>query len=140
AGRWGDDLEWSTALPLSFGLRSLQFRMAKAANDVVIDHPDRLHEGVTDRGTDELEAPPFQVFAQGIRLGGRGRHVLQRLPGVLLGHALHELPEVLVERPKLLLNEQDSFGVLDSGSDLQAMADDPWIGQQSIHLLLAVAG
>jgi hypothetical protein len=40
----------------------------EAADQMVVDHADGLHEGVANRGADELEAVVFQRFAHGMRL------------------------------------------------------------------------
>ena len=40
--------------------------MAEALDEMIVDHANRLHEGVANRGADELEATPFQIFAHGI--------------------------------------------------------------------------
>ncbi len=44
----------------------LELSVAEALDQVVVDHADGLHEGVADRGADELEAPTLQVFAHGV--------------------------------------------------------------------------
>jgi hypothetical protein len=40
--------------------------MAKAINCMIIDHTDRLHEGVANRRANEFETAPDQVFAHSI--------------------------------------------------------------------------
>lgn len=44
----------------------LQLGVPEAFDKVVIDHAHGLHEGVTNRAADELEATSLQVFAHGI--------------------------------------------------------------------------
>ena len=40
--------------------------VAKALDKVIVDHPDRLHEGVADRAADELETSSLQILAHGV--------------------------------------------------------------------------
>ena len=42
--------------------------VAKTINRVVVHHAHRLHEGITDRRTDELEASRQEIAAQGVGL------------------------------------------------------------------------
>src|SRR5438270_8864948 len=107
--------------------------MAKAADDVIVDHADRLHEGIADRGTDELKAASLELLAHRVRLRRLGRHLLGRLPGMMLHTASDELPDVTVEASEFLQHAQECLGVLDGCLDLEPVADDSWIGQQCLH-------
>lgn len=75
--------------------------MARARDEVVVGEPDRLHEGVDDSGSDEAEAAPDHVLADGLRLGRLHRD----LPAVLVARrqrlVVHERPHVLVQRAKV---------------------------------------
>lgn len=42
--------------------------IAEAADEIVINHSNGLHEGVTDRRADKLETATLQVIAQHVRL------------------------------------------------------------------------
>ena len=99
----------------------LQLSVPEAIDKVVIHHANRLHESITDRAADELEAPAFQVLAHGIRFGCLGRNDLHRLPCVLLRLASDELPDVFIECAVLLLHGQKRFGILDGGLELRTM-------------------
>src|SRR5688572_13409684 len=44
-------------------------RPFEAIGGMVIDHPDRLHEGIADGRPDELESAPAQIAAERIGLG-----------------------------------------------------------------------
>jgi len=46
------------------------FGKAEAANDVIIDHTNCLHEGITNGRPKEVEAPLLQVFTYRIRQCG----------------------------------------------------------------------
>jgi len=65
---------------------------------VVIDHPGGLHEGVADPSG-------FQLVIDCFTTG--------------------ELPDILVEDAKLLLNLQETTSIADCGMDLGLVADDP---------------
>ena len=68
---------------------------------MVVDHARRLHEGVADGRADEVEAALFQILAHGVRFGVCARHLLQRLPRVLLGLAADKLPDVGIKAAEL---------------------------------------
>src|SRR3989442_500169 len=83
--------------------RALQLRMAEASDEVIVDHPDRLHEGVADGRADEAEPTADQGLAHAVRLARAGRELAQRAARVLLGRSADEFPEECVERPFLFL-------------------------------------
>src|SRR4030095_1301434 len=82
------------------------FFMPKAINPVVVNHADRLHKGVADRGAHEAEASRQEILAQCIRDLSARRHVTHFFEGALDGTAIHETPEVRIETAKLLLHCQ----------------------------------
>jgi len=47
---------------------SAAFSISKAMDQMLIDHSDRLHEGVADCRADEFEAAFLEVFAHSVRL------------------------------------------------------------------------
>jgi len=51
-------------------LQRRQLRVPKAINDMVIDHPSRLHKSVANRRPYELEAALSQILAHRIRIFG----------------------------------------------------------------------
>src|SRR5262245_1900434 len=53
----------------------IQFLPAKTAHLMVVHHAHRLHEGVHDRGADELEAALLQVLGQRVGHFGARRDV-----------------------------------------------------------------
>ena len=57
---------------------SSPFRDENNTNRVIVDHAHRLHEGITDRRTDELEASAQEIAAQGVRLRRARGHLLER--------------------------------------------------------------
>ena len=54
---------------------SFELRVPKAVDQMVVDHADRLHERVADRGADEFEAPAFQILAHRVGFRRVGRHL-----------------------------------------------------------------
>ena len=70
-----------------------------------------MHEGVADRRTNELEAAFLEVLAHGVRLGRRGGNVFELLPLVADWLAVDKLPDVSIERVKLVLNFQKSLRI-----------------------------
>jgi hypothetical protein len=70
------------ALPSAAKVRTLpsirsgslfHFIKAEALNDVIIYHPDCLHEGIANSRSNEVEASFLQVFAYRVGLLGTGR-------------------------------------------------------------------
>ena len=61
-------------------------------DQVVVDHADRLHEGVADCRADEFEASFLECFAHGIRFGRRGGDVRELFPFVADSYTVYELP------------------------------------------------
>jgi len=77
--------------------------MPKTARYVVVYQPSRLHVGITDGRTRELEAAFFQRLAHGIRLSSPGGQLLQGAPRVMPGAAIDELPHEAIEGSLVLL-------------------------------------
>jgi hypothetical protein len=46
-----------------------QIIVAEAFDQVIVDHPSGLHEGVANGGADKTEATLFEVLAHGVGLG-----------------------------------------------------------------------
>src|SRR6516162_3475630 len=85
-------------------------------------------------------ASSLQVLAHSVRFWGLRRNFLDRPPGVLLRLVGDESPNVLVKCADVVLHRQECLGILDGSLDLQPVADDPWIGQQTLPLFLVVLG
>ena len=105
---------------------------------VVIDHARGLHEGIANGRAHEFEAPADQVFAHGIGFGcprGWMCAILATLRIAIRG----ELPDVSVEAAEFLLHSEKGLGIDDGGPDLQAIAHDAGIGQQSSYSRRPVA-
>ena len=96
---------------------------------MIVRHPDRLHECVTDRGADELEAAAFQLFAHPVGLGSAGGNLLHRFPAVLDWLAVDELPDELVKRTEFVSRREKRPRVDRHGGHLQSIADNARILQ-----------
>src|SRR5688572_26774820 len=76
AGRTDTRIPPSRASGVTLGRSSLDAsnaRISETVSGVIVDEPDGLHEGVTDRRADELESPPEEIAAEGIGFHGTGR-------------------------------------------------------------------
>jgi len=71
---------------------------------MVIHHTGGLHVSVTNGGANKLKSPFFQVFAHGIRFLAGGRYLIKFCPFVYYWFRIYELPDVLIEAVKFLLN------------------------------------
>src|SRR5580692_6974414 len=67
--------------------------MAIAGDQMIVDHADRLHEGVDDGRPAEFEAALRQFFGDRARDGGLRRHLASRFVMVDLWLAVDELPQ-----------------------------------------------
>ena len=105
---------------------------------MVIDHSNRLHESVTDGGTDKFEPGFFQRFGHYIGFGSAGGNLFQRVPLVDDRFAIDELPEIVAETVMLLQNFMEGAGIADSCLDLQPVTNDARVVQQLIDLALVV--
>jgi hypothetical protein len=114
--------------------------MAKAGDEVVVHHPDRLHERVADGGTDEAEAAFFQVLAHRVRFGRGGGNLLHRAAAVLPGLAIDELPGVAVEAAELALDRKERPGIGDRGLELEAVAHDARVAHECPQFARAETG
>ena len=104
-----------------------------AGHDMVIDHADRLHEGIDDGRAAELEAALFQVlgdFGGKRRFGGK---LILAAKLILDRRAIDEIPEIMAEAA-LILQGKKSLRRGDRGFDLGAIADDAFILHQGGEL------
>ena len=92
---------------------------------MVVNHPDRLHERITDRRPDKLESAFEQVFAERVGdLRARGN----RLAGLSFQWlAVYKPPHVFIEAAKLLLHFEKRSGVSHGGIDLESIANDAFV-------------
>src|SRR5579875_2721079 len=120
-------------------LRS-EMRMSKAVDDVIVHHPDRLHEGVADRRADEPAPVSLQIGAQSMRFRRGSRYVGERAPGVYPGPAIYIAPEEGIEGTELILDATHGACVIDRCLNLGTIADDTAIHQQPLDVGLTIPG
>src|SRR5260370_17488713 len=95
------------AVPCRRGLRGTSapelgdLAMSKAVDQMVIDHPDRLHVRIDDRRTHEGEATALQIVAQGGGLGAARGDIAFGSPAVLHRPTVAEAPPVPLHTPQL---------------------------------------
>src|SRR5439155_17063811 len=92
----------SSLVPASPELGDLP--MSKAVDQMVIDHPDRLHVRIDDRRTHEGEATALQIVAHGVGLGAARGDIAFGSPAVLDRATVDEAPLVRVEAAELRLH------------------------------------
>ena len=106
----------------------------RAAREMVVDHPHRLHEGVADRRADEGEAALLEVPREArptpACVAGTSFIDLRRFDD---RPAADEAPHVGVEAAELLLHREEGLRVPHRALDLQAVADDPRVEQELLH-------
>src|SRR6185503_11777 len=103
-------------------------RMPKTFEDMVVHHAHRLHERVTNRGSDKSKTSLLQITAHGLRFGGFRRHLSQVRPSIHQRSMVYKLPQVIAEAAKLLLNSQERLSVRNRRFNFQPIANDPRIG------------
>src|SRR5579863_4804906 len=118
---------------------STQRRIAKAAYDVIVDQADRLHEGVTDSGSDEVESALLEGLAYGVGFRSACRNLLHRLGRVDSRLAADELPDPGVEAAEFFLYLQKCLGIAYRRRNFEFVADDAGIAQQTLDLAAVVA-
>src|SRR5689334_15193003 len=106
---------------------------------MIVNHPNRLHEGVADGRTDKCKPAFAKVPAHVIRHWRTGRYFLERSERILDGHSMYKLPDIRVKCAIFLLHVQESTGVVNGGVDLEAIAHDTRICQQTRNILLGIA-
>src|ERR1043166_5689466 len=106
---------------------------------MVVDHAGRLHQRVTDCRTDKLESTAEKIAAHGVGFLCARRHLRWAAPPVLKRFAADETPEISIETSELFSHFKKCLRVLDRGRDLEAVADDSLVAEQSFHLTRSVA-
>src|SRR5262249_22352272 len=107
--------------------------VTEAVDGVVVDHADGLHERVTDRRAHEGEPALAERPAEGVRLRGLVRHLLDGAPAVASWPPAHHCPHEPVETLAAGPESEDGARVLDRSADLPLVADDARIGQEPAH-------
>ncbi len=109
--------------------------MAKAGDEMIVDHAGRLHEGIDDGGANEFEPARGKLFRHLDRKRGGGGNARGRLELIDLGFAVDEIPQKLREASTFFHDLQIGLGARDGALDLGAIADDAGIVHQRMDLL-----
>ena len=83
-----------------YSLQLVDLTMTITTRQMIVGHPHRLHEGVTDRRTHKLEAAHLQVFAHGVRFRCCDGQISRSRPAITNRLATNELPQISVETAK----------------------------------------
>src|SRR5947209_8433428 len=112
--------------------------VAPAIDEMIVDHADRLHKGIDDRGATEFETARFQILRDFPRqFGFRGNFadvteiVADRL-------AVDEVPQILA-KALLFLDVEVSARRRERPFDLGAVAHDACMLHQPFYFLRLVA-
>ena len=97
---------------------------AETIHRMVVHHPNRLHEGIANRGANKSKALCFQSFAHCLGFRGLGGVICQGLEVMNDWDSTYKGPEVFTEAPMLLLYFQVCPGILDKGANLGAVANN----------------
>src|SRR5713226_4072958 len=97
-------LSWVCSLTACLSPQLGDLPKSKAVDDVIVDHPDRLHVCVNDCRSDESEATALQIVAHGVGLGAASRDILHGSPAALDRATVDEGPLVRVEAAELRLH------------------------------------
>ena len=111
-----------------------------AANHVIVDHADGLHEGVNDGGADEFEAAAEKFFGHGARQFRFGRNLFHAAKAIDFGAAVDEIPEKFREAGAVFDYVEPGAGGADGAFDFQTIADDSGILHQPLDFFRCIAG
>ena len=128
---------WNAADGHMFVMFILTVAAAEAAVEVVIDHPDGLHQCVERSRTDEGEPAPPQLASEGAGLLRHGGHVAQR-PRRRRGRR-SERPEERIE-PSLGTERERGLRVGPRRLDLLAVAHDAGVAHQPLDVGIGERG
>src|SRR5579871_4666801 len=108
-----------------------------AANQVVVDDPERLHRGVHGGRPHKAEAVVAQLRGEGLGLWGGGWE--RAHTGGRPRRARFVLPQEASQPDALLAEPDGDLSVGDRGADLGLVPDDPRVSEEPIDIRLAEA-
>ncbi len=73
-------------------MRATKLCVARASDEMIVDHARRLHQRVADRGADEFESASQQIAAHRVGFGCPRGHVGHVPPAILDWFAADEAP------------------------------------------------
>src|SRR3989338_2160343 len=83
--------------------RAAQLRMTVASDQVIVDHPGCLHEGVADRRPHELESPRVESLTHPVGFPAACGKLFQGFPLVVPRFPADQPPDEGVERSHFFL-------------------------------------
>src|SRR6266849_4036517 len=113
--------------------------MPETTGQVVVHHPHRLHEGITDGRPYKLEASPYEFFAHSVRFGSARGNLFGSRPSIHDRRAPHKAPYECIEASEFLLDRPEGLGVLNRSRDFEPVSHDPRVGQPPRNLLRIAA-
>src|SRR5258705_8266124 len=100
---------------------------------MIVHKPACPHERVADRRSGELQSATEQIAAHGVRFRSAWGPFTEYTPPVHAWLAADERPDVGVKAAEDALNQTEGFGVLDRAHNLQSVANDAGILEQSLN-------
>src|SRR5690348_7437908 len=119
---------------------SEQLFMPKTPHEMIVDHAGRLHERITDRRAHESKTTFDQVFAHRVGLRSARGHILWTPAARLQWNAARETPYVAIEAAEFLLCGKKRLRVANGRANLQPVANDAWVLEQSRDFRFVIAG
>src|SRR6516162_3233371 len=110
-----------------------------ASDQMVVNHADRLHEGIDDGRPAELEAALLKVLRDGARNRGLVGHLSRGLVVIDLRLTVDEIPQQLGKARTLLHYVQEGARRQHRALDLRTVAHDAGILHQALDLRRPVA-
>src|SRR5437763_14584650 len=101
-------------------VRATEFRVSRTRHQVIIDHADRLHQRVADRGADEFESASQQIAAHRVGFGRACGQLRHGAPAILDWLVPDKTPKVRVQAFHFLPHPEKQPSVLDGGSNRQS--------------------
>src|SRR5205814_4693359 len=121
-------------------VHATEFHVSRTCHQVIVDHADRLHQRVADRGADEFESASQQIAAHRVGFGRACGQLRHGAPAILDWLAADKTPEVRVKTPELFTHGKRHPRVLNGSSNLQSVSHDPGVAKQPLDITRAVAG
>jgi hypothetical protein len=108
--------------------------ISETIDRVIVHHAHCLHEGVADRRPHKLESSAQQVPAQSVGLWCPGRNLPGRSPAIHARRPANKAPHIRIETPELAPDCKEGLGVAHRTADLETVADNAGILEQTRDL------
>ena len=107
---------------------------------MVVHHPGSLHERVQDRAAAEFEPAGNHILAHGIGNWTGGWNFRKGPPAIVDSYSTGESPQVCIQSTKIVLDFEDTVGIVYDGVDFGFIADDPRVSEQFLNFCIVVVG